>query len=240
MNKISVVVFCDISNKSLEEAKRRYNAIKGAKFKAKFLLVDCFSSDVTKALRRIKAPKFNVISCQFAIHYVFSDEQRANNLFTTIDENIEEGGVFLGTTTNSRWLLEHGRKQKMFGNEVYQVDFEKQITKKEELKDYGLAYSFSLANAVENLKEYVVKPQVLMKKGEEVDLELVQIANFKKYEKTVLMNDPYKDFEDYVNDRFYVGKLTPQEKELLDAYIVFIFKRYSPEDLLPLAYSPED
>lgn len=214
------VVFCDISNKSLEEAKRRYDAIKGPKYKAKFLQVDCFSSDVTKALKKIGAPKFDVISCQFAVHYAFSDEQRVNNLFTTIDENLNEGGVFLGTTTNSRWLLERGRKEKKFGNKVFQVEFEHQVTKKEEAKDYGIGYSFSLANAVEDLKEYVVKPQVLKKKGEEVGLELVQIKNFKKYDEELMKRGHYAD-----KHNMKIGTLTPQEKPLLDAYITFIFHR---------------
>ena len=66
---------------------------------------------------------------------------------------------------------------KKFGDEIYSVSF----ASSDDLRDFGSAYEFSFKGAVENLTEYVVKPEVLISLCKEVGMQLVESKNFSEY-----------------------------------------------------------
>ena len=177
--------------------------------------MDCFSPEI---LKKLKGKKFDIISCQFALHYAFSSKDKVDTVFKTIQESLREGGAFIGTTTNARWLLDgfERRKNHTFGNSVYQVKFDAKTDKD---ADYGMAYSFSLSGAVEDLREYVVKPKVLIGHAEKIGLAAVHMQNFKMYEKEAMKEEEYKKLKGFMK----VQPLTKEEGELKEAYISFIF-----------------
>jgi mRNA (guanine-N7-)-methyltransferase len=41
--------------------------------------------------------KFNVVSCQFSIHYFFENESKLDNFLWNVNEHIKDGGYFIGT-----------------------------------------------------------------------------------------------------------------------------------------------
>mgnify|MGYP006100173301 CR=1 FL=1 len=41
--------------------------------------------------------KFNVVSCQFAVHYMFESEQKLSDFCSNINETLETDGYFFGT-----------------------------------------------------------------------------------------------------------------------------------------------
>ena len=40
---------------------------------------------------------FDIVSCQFAIHYFFENREKLDGFFTNVYENLKEGGMFIGT-----------------------------------------------------------------------------------------------------------------------------------------------
>ncbi len=51
--------------------------------------------------------KFDVISIQFAIHYMMSSEKRARRFFQTVSELLEIGGNLIATTIDARVVMDH-------------------------------------------------------------------------------------------------------------------------------------
>lgn len=50
--------------------------------------------------------KFDIVSIQFAIHYMFSSRDRARRFFQTVSELLEVGGNLIATTIDARIVLE--------------------------------------------------------------------------------------------------------------------------------------
>jgi mRNA (guanine-N7-)-methyltransferase len=51
--------------------------------------------------------KFDVISIQFAIHYMMNTQERAKRFFQTVSELLDMGGSFIATTVDARVVIEH-------------------------------------------------------------------------------------------------------------------------------------
>ena len=117
--------------------------------------------------------KFDVVSIEFAIHYMFSTRQRARRFFQTCSELLEVGGNLIATTIDSRVVLEKlmdlghnyhndtesddGYNEALVtaGQRACQIRFDKDMVdrvfkshqKKDKYDDeelFGLQYSFTL------------------------------------------------------------------------------------------------
>ncbi len=51
--------------------------------------------------------KFDVVSIQFAIHYMMSSEKRARRFFQTVSELLDVGGNLIATTIDARVVIDH-------------------------------------------------------------------------------------------------------------------------------------
>lgn len=49
--------------------------------------------------------QFNVVSCQFALHYSFENETKARQALQNISQALAVGGHFFGTCPNSNWIV---------------------------------------------------------------------------------------------------------------------------------------
>ena len=54
-----------------------------------------------------QSDKFDVVSIQFAIHYMMSSRKRARRFFQTVSELLEVGGNLIVTTIDARVVLDH-------------------------------------------------------------------------------------------------------------------------------------
>mmetsp|Transcript_8776 Transcript_8776/g.25552 ORF Transcript_8776/g.25552 Transcript_8776/m.25552 type:complete len:406 (+) Transcript_8776:789-2006(+) len=184
--KAEIGYYCgiDIALESVRrDAIQRYN--KGDyTFPATFIAGDAFVHDLEDVLGENVKGLFDVVSCQFAIHYSFSTEKRARKAFENISKALRPGGHFVGTTVDSNVLVRNLRQTDglLFGNDVIEVNFDEKYSKKEFLPPgFGIEYSFTLEDAVTDCKESLVPLITFAELAKEYDLEIMRWTNFHQY-----------------------------------------------------------
>lgn len=202
--KIAKLVAVDIADQAVAEYKRRYKS-SNAKFPAVFIVADCFSEDLQSHFKRIK---FDLVSCQFALHYAFDNETRARQLFHNISINLRKGGSFICTIPNAARLLDKLRYGTEFGNTLYHIKFDHQGLQRQA---FGEQYTFTLIDAVDSVPEYLVHYQTLLILASEYGLKLEKCWTFPQFHR------------EYNNPR----GLAPDEWEVIGIYLAFVFKKIS-------------
>jgi mRNA (guanine-N7-)-methyltransferase len=189
--KAEIGYYCgiDIALESVRrDAIQRYN--KGDyTFPATFIAGDAFVHDLEDVLGENVKGLFDVVSCQFAIHYSFSTEKRARKAFENISKALRPGGHFVGTTVDSNVLVRNLRQTDglLFGNDVIEVNFDEKHSKKEFLPPgFGIEYSFTLEDAVTDCKESLVPLITFAELAKEYDLEIMRWTNFHQYVHEIL------------------------------------------------------
>eukprot|EP00241_Pyramimonas_parkeae_P019160 CAMPEP_0114291228 /NCGR_PEP_ID=MMETSP0059-20121206/8370_1 /TAXON_ID=36894 /ORGANISM="Pyramimonas parkeae, Strain CCMP726" /LENGTH=329 /DNA_ID=CAMNT_0001412703 /DNA_START=111 /DNA_END=1100 /DNA_ORIENTATION=- len=171
----------DIAKESVQQhARERYNA--GAyNFAAELMCADAFEVDLKPYLKH--PGSFDVVSCQFAIHYSFASEARARMAMRNVSMVLRPGGYFLGTTTDANVIVKQLRSAPglSFGNSVYKVEFSKQHRSKHFLQPFGIEYDFTLVDAVDKVPEYLVPFETFKQIAADEGLELVLRGNFHDY-----------------------------------------------------------
>jgi len=174
----------DIALESVRrDAIQRYNR-GNYQFPATFIAGDAFVHDLEDVLGEQVKGLFDIVSCQFAIHYSFSTETRARKAFENISKALRPGGHFVGTTVDSNVLVKNLRETDglQFGNEVIEVTFDEKHSDKKFLPPgFGIEYSFTLEDAVTDCRESLVPFMTFKKLAEEYDLEIIRWTNFHEY-----------------------------------------------------------
>lgn len=154
---------------------------------------------------------FDVVSIQFAIHYMMQTRQRARRFFHTVSQLLEVGGNLIATTIDARMVISHlmnlGRdlhfddEDSIKYEEPYEIKvgagacrivFQPEIVRKIMNNDdlFGLEYTFTLVEGSDhgagvgdavNLPEWLTPIPVLQALGEEVGLELESVENFHEF-----------------------------------------------------------
>ena len=135
--KLSHYVGVDLSAESVKEAQNRYikTIVEDARsaneaFPAIFIVADCGDSqnlvnDILEkdtSLKKLRSRiVFDVVSTQFAIHYMFESEVKLRAFLNNVTNRLEDGGVFIGTTIDSDRLVHKIRQSKSLtiGNDYY-------------------------------------------------------------------------------------------------------------------------
>ena len=184
--KIKRVVGIDISEKSLIEANERYKNNKNMnKINIKFYQSDLSKYDekLTNILKKEK--KFNIITCNFVIHYLFVNEKALRNLFQIINNNLELGGLFIGSAFDKNLVLKTYNELKKKENPKLEIipmnNFEN------ESLNYNRKYSIRLGLKTDintyfsdgPSDEYLVDYNELSKIAFEYNLKLIYFKNFK-------------------------------------------------------------
>lgn len=159
--KVSQVIGIDIAAVSIEQAKDRYNNSK--KFMAEFHAGDVFANDLSCFLKESDLYSFDIVSCQFALHYSFETVDKATRGLRNISKALKKGGKFIATIPNSNWIVKKLRSlpsdQLEFGNEFYKIRFEQ----KNEYPLFGHCYWFALEDAIDDCPEYLIHLPTLKK-----------------------------------------------------------------------------
>jgi mRNA (guanine-N7-)-methyltransferase len=173
-NGINEYFGLDIANEAVERASQKLS--EQSDVKGDVIAFNAFSTTAGHMLSSMK--DFDIVSCQFAIHYAFVDEQTARTFVQNVAYALRVGGSFIIKVPDEEYLVKSRKLLgKRFGDEYHNVHFETS----EELKDFGSAYEFSFKGAVDKLKEYVVKREVLIALCNDCGMELISSRNFSEY-----------------------------------------------------------
>lgn len=178
----------DIAHESVRDAVARFNGVPPRPpmpFSADFLTADFCDEALGAALPEAaggEPMRFHLVSCQFAFHYSFASEQRAETLMRLVSARLLPGGVFVGTTTDACVLVKRLRhaERLTFGNTHYECTFAAAHAEKRfsSAAPYGIAYNWTLQEAVDDCQEYLVPRRTLVELAARFDLELVLAQNF--------------------------------------------------------------
>ncbi|KAK4530776.1 hypothetical protein CCYA_CCYA05G1633 [Cyanidiococcus yangmingshanensis] len=197
----------DHARVSLEHAVQRYNDLdqRQPPFPAYFFCGDAFGVDLVTHLD-LQWPDFDLVSCQFAVHYAFESERRVRQLLHNVTGRLKPGGFFIGTTPDANVLVSKLRAAPgmSFGNSIYRVSFDKPRTvdqvngsavedldpaaERNEVpagckcfapnEPFGIRYRFTLDENVEDCPEYLVHVPSFERIAKEYGLELLLQMNF--------------------------------------------------------------
>lgn len=173
-NNITEYFGMDIANDAVERALQRIKDQSSVTGDA--ISFNAFSSTAGHMLDNMR--KFDIVSCQFAIHYAFSDEITARTFIQNVAYALRVGGSFIITVPDADFL-QKSRKLlgKKFGDQHYNVKFDSL----DDFTDFGSGYEFTFKGAVEKLKEYVVRHDLLLKLCQDCGMHLESSKNFSEY-----------------------------------------------------------
>lgn len=222
-------VAADTAAVSVEECMNRYNKMGQAPFRPILLVGDCFKASVERYIDRDMM--FDVVSCQFAIHYAFENEERVRKLLHNVAHRLKSGGFFIGTTVDANVLVRKLRavNELEISNTVYQVRLDDAFKDKRFPKDkpYGIRYVFKLDQSVDECPEYLVYFPAFCRLAEEYDLELVMLTNFHDF----FTEFTKKEYPDYRALFFSMrvldenGTVDPNQWDAIYLYTAFAFKK---------------
>jgi len=77
-----------------------------------FQHLNIFDNNILQKLNTIdKNKKYDVVSCQFALHYFSKNEDSLNDVLNIVSKKLKSGGIFIGTATDGdmiKNILDHG------------------------------------------------------------------------------------------------------------------------------------
>ena len=246
--RVDHVVCADIASTSVEQSESRYNEMternKRERFPEKLFTAEFYSADCTKTRLKDKYKNpdimFDLVSCQFVLHYSFESYQQADMMLRNACESLKPGGYFIGTIPNCYELIKRLRNSESnsFGNEVYKINFRNED--KINLPLFGCQYDFFLEGVVD-CPEFVVYLPLLEKMAAKYGMKLVMKKSFTEfYEEMIKQNDgrsligkmqglepypPDKDIElmckhenAYTNAKNYIESLQQSSKDEDDVH----------------------
>jgi mRNA (guanine-N7-)-methyltransferase len=134
---IRLLFAVDIADVSIQHANDRFNQSRFS-FPAQFHTLDVFAKPLGPLLPDPNYT-FDLVSCQFALHYSFESEVKARMALKNAAGRLKAGGFFIGTIPDACRIIKNVEARgAKFGNGVYTVEFE-QI---ERYLEFGHKYTF--------------------------------------------------------------------------------------------------
>lgn len=180
--RVEHVVFADIAEVSVQQCENRYEDLRarcGRLFSAEFIAADC-SKEKLRDKYRDPSISFDLVSCQFGLHYSFESLTQAKRMLTNISECLKPGGFFFGTIPNAYEIVSRAQKSPdfSFGNRIYNIKLLFDVEKGYPL--FGGKYDFHLEGVVD-CPEFLVNFKLLTKLAATYGLELVYKAQFSDF-----------------------------------------------------------
>ena len=108
MKNSNYILHIDIVNKLLEEAKNRFKKI-DTKTKIDFLKFNLLGDNLNK-INKIKKNKnveyFDIITCQFAFHYLCKSKETIQFMIDIISKNLKKDGLFIMTGYDGKSIFD--------------------------------------------------------------------------------------------------------------------------------------
>jgi SAM-dependent methyltransferase len=155
---------------------------------------------------------FDVISCQFAMHYAFENEKTATGFMENIALYLKPGGHFIATYPDGEKILGHWTEGTIYGNNHYDISFNG--PKPDNDVRYGAKYHFRLTTCV-NDDEFLIRESVLnsmfLKQFDRVEIQSFD-SFFQKMDNDAAIKMQYES-------------LDADNREIVDLYKLCVFKK---------------
>ena len=215
--KVAKYVGIDIADVSVEQAKLRY-AEMGRPFQSgEFMAGDAFS----EPLHHLDGFKFDLVSCQFALHYAFKSEATAKQALENISNALKPNGLFICTIPNADQIL------KLPKNKHLKITMADDTDETNNSNVYGREYTFWLSDAIDSCPEYLVLKENFISLAKEHNLTLKEHWPFEKF--YIKYGWEYHDLlkgmgvvTGYKHDRL---KMTREEMQIAALYDAYIFRK---------------
>lgn len=174
--KLKDVVGIDNQKVLLEEAERRYEELISPSFSFHTCVSDCFGSFHAQVFKSM----YDVCTCLFALQYAFESETKLDNFFSNVGFYLKPStGKLLLIVPDSNVIVkkirEHYKRHRnsLLKTEFYTIEFSSLVEEfcisspppppLQQLKSYGNRYTFSFGKAVQEVDEYLVCEDALIK-----------------------------------------------------------------------------
>jgi mRNA (guanine-N7-)-methyltransferase len=193
-------------------------------------------------LKKHNTPAFQIVSCQFAMHYFFRSKDSLDIVFKIISKYLQVGGYFIGTTLDSEKIRGYFKSRESYF--VEKTLFDISINNFFKKTPYGNAYTFSIKDIVDEGNyfntmgpslEYLVDFNELNEVAAKYNLVPFKKNIFEPYTsegKVHFPNIPSNiiSFDKIRKLKTYVPKdpsrvFTPEEQELNSLYVTFMFQK---------------
>lgn len=221
-NNIKTVVGFDIDNDSINGnngAKSRYNKLRDKdNYNYSFYVMDLYKENSLDQIKKItdNIYPFDIVSCQFAIHYFFKSETILDNFIKIVSNMLDKDGIFIGTTLDGNKIKNLLSKNNghldlpLVG--LKEIDFHNDST-------YSQTYLMRLGDKTdvdhyfnkvkpEGSIEYLVDLDELVKVCKKYSLEPIQISSFENMYELYKQSNKFKNLS---ND------------EMLPSFLNFLF-----------------
>ena len=222
--KGAYVVGFDINKASVEEARRRASSLlehKRISGEFHFFHTDVSTTNVHDYIRQntdLADPSlrpFDLVNCQFAIHFFFRTEQTLQMFFTNVVSHLKNGGYFIGTAFDGRKVFEALESNDgLVSNDTFTI--------KRKYNSPSAGFD-SLDLYGQEIEVYLGGDTVMS------DVTLEYLVNFEKLERYAknygLVLEEQRDFKSlYTSDKRAKFPMTANEKEYSFLNVSFAFR----------------
>ena len=168
----------------------------------------------------IMTDKFDVVSCQFAIHYMFENDDTLNTFCDNVNKVIKRGGYFIGTCLDGEKVADVLVQEESITG-VHNENVLWQIKKKytnENILGRKISVYLESINAVHD--EYLVDMNLLVKKLADRGIRQLNDTDLKKLK----LETSYGSFRNWHNEQLYPMFDTLKTFSFLNTW--FVFKKY--------------
>ena len=207
--KPSYIFFTDYAKDALQEAQRRYNDFtsKNSKLKTDIVFKEFnLRNNVHNSISKLSSHiKFDLISCQFAIHYFFESKKSWTNFFNTVNNLIKKNGKFMFTCFDGKRVekllkkIKKNHKLELMVNDKVVLGFTKLYDSRKQT-EFGRELGCFVETIGEH-NEYLVNIQFIIDFFKENGYKLIENVQFNslfnKYKISLL--DVEKEFTGLYN-----------------------------------------
>ncbi|KAF9764797.1 mRNA cap guanine-N7 methyltransferase [Nosema granulosis] len=190
----------DIAELSIYDARIRHNNMNNC-YRAFFDTADVYAENFE--LNK----EFDIVSCQFSLHYAFQSPEHVKNTVININRHLKAGGYFFFTVPNREEILKRYEENNL-ENKYYKIRY-----------TGGQEYFFTLQDCVEDCVEYFVDLDVLSEMFLNYNIKIVRREKFE-----VFLEHNLKKYSDLANN-MRVRELNKEEEEVISLYEIVVYKK---------------
>ena len=190
---------------------------------------------------------FDLISIQFALHYLFETESKLDGFLKNVSENLRAGGLFIGTCFDGNSIYEllkslnsgESISGESDGITIYKI---KKLYENigeiipNDSRSIGLPIEVYIQSINQSIKEYLVSYDLLVKKMADIHLYPVKTALFDEiyhkykteFPKLTSLKQQHKDLS-FLNRCFIFKKGESKEIQIEDIYRNIMSMRANPD-----------